>query len=108
MKRTIVDVSTGEVTSVELKPEEEQEVLDSIASIPSPIRTIDARRLRLALLKIDKLDIVEEAIKSADRAAQVDWEYATFISEDYPLVKYFAESLSLDIKLIFEIALSLA
>ena len=72
--------------------------------IAPPIRTIDARRLRLALFQLNLLDKVEAAISTLDRAAQVNWEYATEIKEDHPLVEALATDLGLDTDAIFDIA----
>lgn len=75
--------------------------------IVPPIRTIDARRLRLALLQLELLDVVEAAIATLGKAAQIDWEYATQIKEDYPLVLALATNLGLDTEAIFTLAISL-
>jgi hypothetical protein len=72
-----------------------------------PVREIDARRLRLALLQLDLLDIVESAINSLGAAAKIEWEYATTIREDYSLVVALATNLSLDTEAIFTLAISL-
>jgi hypothetical protein len=75
---------------------------------PSPvvpsIRSIDKRRLRLALLQLGYLDTVTAAIQSAGRAAIIDWEDATFIREDYPLVQALVTNLGLDVDEIFTLA----
>ena len=70
-------------------------------------REIDARRLRLALLQLKLLDKVEAAISTLDRGAQIDWEYATEIKENYPLVLALATNLGLDTEAIFTLASSL-
>lgn len=75
--------------------------------IIAPIREIDARRLRLALLQLGKLAMVKTAISSLNEAAQIDWEYATFIKEDYSLVVALSTNLGLDINAIFTLAISL-
>ena len=86
----------------------------SIVVIPDPVsqptvvvREIDARRLRLALLQLGKLATVKTAIASLGEAAQIDWEYATFVKEDYPLVMALSTNLGLDINAIFTKAESL-
>lgn len=71
------------------------------------VREIDARRLRLALLQLGHLSTVTSAIPSLGEAAIIDWEYATIIREDYPLVMALASNLNLDIKAIFDLASSL-
>jgi len=75
--------------------------------IPPPIRVIDARRLRLALSQLKLLSTVSAAIASLDEAAKIDWEYATFVREDYPLVLALSANLKLDINAIFTTAESI-
>jgi hypothetical protein len=75
--------------------------------LPVAIRSIDARRLRLALLQLDLLDTVEAAISTLGRAAQIEWEFATDIKENYPLVDALATELNLDTDAIFTLASSL-
>jgi hypothetical protein len=74
---------------------------------PVVIRSIDARRLRLALLQLNLLDKVETAIATLDKSAQIEWEYATEIKENYPLVEALATNLGLDTEAIFTLASSL-
>ena len=76
--------------------------------LPVIVRTIDARRLRLALLQMGLLNDVETSLSKLGRAAQIDWEYATTIREDYPLVVALATNLGLDTDAIFDLASSLA
>ena len=78
---------------------------DSVPQVE--IREIDARRLRLALLQLGKLATVKAAIASLGEAAQVDWEYATFVKEDYPLVTALSTNLGLDVNAIFTLAKNL-
>ena len=73
---------------------------------PIPVREIDARRLRLALLQLGLLDEVETSLSKLGRAAIIDWEYATTIREDYPLVVALATNLGLDADAIFDLASS--
>ena len=75
--------------------------------LPVAIRSIDARRLRLALLQLNLLDTVEAAIATLGRAAQIEWEFATDIKENYPLVLALANNLGLDTEAIFTLASSL-
>lgn len=105
MKRIEVNVATGEVAEIQLSQQE----IDQAQSFISPIiiREIDARRLRLALSQLGKLSIVKTAIASLNEAAQIDWEYATIIKEDYPLVLALGTNLNLDINAIFTLASSL-
>ena len=105
MDRIQVDLSTGEVSVIPLSA---QEIVD-IQNAPQilPVRTIDARRLRLALHQLNLLDGVEAAIATLDKSAQIDWEYALEIKEDYPLVLALATNLGLDTEAIFTLAISL-
>ena len=71
------------------------------------VREIDARRLRLALFNLGLLGTVTGAIAALPQSAQIDWEYATTIREDYPLVVALATNLGLDTDAIFDLASSL-
>ena len=71
------------------------------------VRKIDARRLRLALFNLGLLGTVTGAIAALPQSAQIDWEYATTIREDYPLVVALATNLGLDTDAIFTLASSL-
>ena len=75
--------------------------------LPVVIRSIDARRLRLALLQLDLLDTVEAAISTLGRAAQIEWEFATDIKENYPLVEALTTNLGIDADAIFTLAESI-
>jgi hypothetical protein len=105
MERLEYNLSTGELKTIQLTQNE----INAIAANqpPAPIRTIDARRLRLALLQLDLLDKVESAIATLGRAAQIEWEFATDIKENYPLVEALAANLGLDTVAIFTLASSL-
>ena len=74
--------------------------------LPVVVRTIDARRLRLALFNLGLLGTVTGAIAALPQSAQIDWEYATTIREDYPLVVALATNLGLDTDAIFTLASS--
>lgn len=62
--------------------------------------TVSMRQARLALLAADLLEPVETAIAAmegaAGRAAQIEWEYATEVKRDSPLVAGLAQALQLD------------
>jgi hypothetical protein len=75
--------------------------------LPAPVRQLDATTLRLALLKLDLLDDVEDALSLLPRAAQIAWEYSIIIKEDSLLVQQLVKKLKLDIDLIFKTALEL-
>jgi hypothetical protein len=106
MYRTSFDLATGEQTHIPLTEVEIAALQNASQSTPL-VRMIDARRLRLALHQLDLLEIVESAIATLSKSAQIDWEYATEIKEDYPLVLALANSLGLDTEAIFTLAMSL-
>lgn len=62
--------------------------------------TVSMRQARLALLAADLLEAVETAIAAMDgtagRVAQIEWEYATEVKRDSPLVVGLAQALQLD------------
>lgn len=107
MFRTELDLFTNEQKQILLTEQEITDLQNSLELLPL-IRSIDARRLRLALHQLDLLDKVESAIATLDKSAQIDWEYATDIKEDYPLVVALATNLGLDTEAIFTLAISLS
>jgi hypothetical protein len=107
MQRVEFDLRTGKQTIIEMTQEEIVKIQASINAEPKPIREIDARRLRLALLELGLLDKVEAALSSLPKAAQIDWGHATTIREDYPLVVSLSEALDLDVTQIFDKAQSI-
>lgn len=74
--------------------------------------SVTARQARLALLQIGKLDAVSAALTAIPdpakrKAAQIEWEYATVIERNSPLVTSLAAGLGLtaaDIDALFEAA----
>ena len=96
-----------------------QEILNGIAEafsngdykvIPDPEppapqpRSIDMRRLRLALLQMNLLDSIDAVIAGQERSAQIEWEFATNVQSDHQLVLQIATALSLNINQIFDLA----
>lgn len=105
MQKTIFNLETSELITVEMTAEE---IAAHLASAPKPLpREIDARRLRLALIELNLLDTVESAIATLPKSAQIDWEYATHIKENYPLVQSLSGALGLNVAQIFDLAQSL-
>jgi hypothetical protein len=102
-----IDAKTGERAEVPISDQEWDLLVANAPVEVLPIRSIDARRLRLALLQLDLLDTVEAAIATLGRAAQIEWEFATEIKEDYPLVLALASELDLDTEVIFNLAITL-
>ena len=82
-------------------------IVDESIPLPETIREIDARRLRLALHQLNLLDTVETAIATLGRTAQIEWEYATIIKENYPLVISLSTDLGLNVSEIFDIAIAI-
>lgn len=76
-------------------------------TLPVIARKIDARRLRLALHSMGILDDVNNLIVNLDEPAKIEWQYATTIREDHPLVVALSTELKLNIDSIFELANSL-
>ena len=92
-----------------------QEMLNTIADLPRheepdpepsapQSRSIDMRRLRLALLQMNFLDSIDAVIAVQPRSAQIEWEFATNVQSDHPLVLQIATALSLNINQIFDLA----
>jgi hypothetical protein len=106
MYRTSFDLATGEQTHIPLTEVEIAALQNASQSTPFA-RMIDARRLRLALHQLDLLEIVESAIATLSKSAQIDWEYATEIKEDYPLVISLSTELGLNVSEIFDIAIAI-
>jgi hypothetical protein len=80
-----------------MTPEEVEE-----ADKPKPVvpHTVTMRQARLALLAVGLLDDVEDAIEAIPdlktrRAAQIDWEYATDVRRDSPLIAQLGPNLGL-------------
>ena len=72
-----------------------------------PVRSIDMRRLRLALLQMELLDDIDAAILAQPRQAQIEWEYATKVKTNHPLIVALATAMSLDVNAIFDLGESL-
>ena len=82
-------------------------IIDSSIQIPSAIREIDARRLQLALYRLNLFDTVNTAIATLGVEAQIEWNKAAIIREDSPLVIAMVSNLGLDIDAILAVAYSL-
>jgi hypothetical protein len=61
-----------------------------------PVTQITMRQCRLQLLDSGLLDDVDAAVSQADRAVQIEWEYATVVDRNSPLVTAIGTSLGLD------------
>jgi hypothetical protein len=62
---------------------------------PPPVTQITMRQCRLQLLASDLLDDVEALITQADKAVQIEWEYATTVQRDSELVVTIGSELGL-------------
>ena len=80
---------------VVLIPPEKQE---PVVAVP---QTVTMRQARLALLAAGLLDTVDAAVASRGAAAKIEWEYATDVDRDWPLVVQLGTVLSLDIDALF-------
>lgn len=54
---------------------------EQVITVP---QVITIRQAKLALLKAGILDDVDAAVANADRATQIEWEYATEVRRDWP------------------------
>ena len=90
-------IENGAVYTVKAEPmtNEEKQARARI-NVPD---SIDMRRARLALLQAGLLDTVEASIASMTgtegKAARIEWEYATVIRRNHPLVVQLQSALSL-------------
>lgn len=66
-----------------------------VPPVPVP-EAVSMRQARLALLSADLLDTVNAAITQAGGAAQIEWEYASEVRRDSPLVAQMGQMLNLD------------
>ena len=57
--------------------------------------SVSMRQARLALLANGLLDQIDEAIKSMDRAPQIEWEFASEVRRDSPLIAGLAAAFGL-------------
>ena len=99
MKRIEVNVITGEVTEIDLTPEEIA-ALPPPAPVPMPV--INRRQLRLALLRLGLTGAqVETKIAAMPgtpierEAALIEWQDATEFRRDHPLVVTLGAALGL-------------
>jgi hypothetical protein len=61
----------------------------------APVTQVTMRQARLALLAAGLLDDVEALITQTDKAVQIEWEYATVVYRDSPLVESITSNLNL-------------
>lgn len=70
-------------TEDKTKAEQEAEYLEAKRKAAVP-QVITIRQAKLALHAAGMLDDIDAVIASADRAVQLEWEYATEIKRDWP------------------------
>lgn len=63
----------------------EAEAAAAALAIPVP-QSVSMRQARLALLAANLLDDIEALLATMPRAAQIEWEYATDVRRDSPLI----------------------
>lgn len=64
-------------------------VASYVPPAPKPVQVpqvITIRQAKLALLAAGLLDDVDSAVASADRATQIEWEYATEVHRSWPTI----------------------
>ena len=73
--------------------------IPDINFVPTEIipQSISMRQARLVLLQRGLLDDIEFAVKSADRATQIEWEYAQEVSRNHPLILQMWAALGLSV-----------
>ena len=86
MKKLVVDLVHGTQNLVDLTDDEVVE-LEQMAIVPKPPRTVDKRRLRMALHRLGLLDSLMFAIDAVGVEATMQWEDTTIFSEDSQLVQ---------------------
>jgi hypothetical protein len=59
------------------------EAMVALLTVPTA-QVVTIRQAKLALLQAELLDDVEAAMTQADRATQIEWEYATEFRRDWP------------------------
>lgn len=67
---------------------------------PPPVTTVTMRQARLALLNAGLLDDVEAAIAAIPddvqrKAAQIEWEYASVVERDNPIIQQLVSALGM-------------
>lgn len=109
MQKLIVDLD-GIETLIDLTTAEIAE-LQQIAIAPNRPRSIDKRRLRIALYRLGLLESLTVAINAVGIEAIMQWEDTTVFSEDSELVQVLIRGLGWDATIvdsIFELAGSLS
>lgn len=107
MSILVVNVSTGQITSRPLTPQEEASLPPAgFVHVPEKVTM---RQARLALLSVGKLAQVNLAIAAIPdatqrAAAEIEWEYAQTVDRDSPFVQMLGAALALDLDDMFTLA----
>lgn len=96
-------------------PTKLSDIMDTaIARMDRPKTSVSMRQARLALLQSGKLAAVNAALAAlpgeAGETARIEWEYATEVDPDWPLVHQLASALTLtddDLNALFALARTL-
>lgn len=76
--------------------EEETEAIRISQIPPTPVPTqLTMRQTRLALLHAGLLDTVSSGVSQMSKASQIEWEFASSVTRDNPLVFTIAQTLGL-------------
>lgn len=62
---------------------------------PAVPQVLTMRQAKLVLLAAGLLDDVDAAVSAADRATQIEWEYATEVQRDWPALKVMADAMGM-------------
>lgn len=81
--------------------EAEADAIRAAQTVSPDATVVTMRQARLALLAVDLLDEVEVAINSISdaqqrKAAQIEWEFASTVEKNSPLIQMLAPSIGLD------------
>jgi len=79
-----MNLATGEIEEIEYEP-----------APVAPPEAVSMRQARLALLGAGVLDKIDAAISQIGGAAQIEWEYATEVRRDSPLIGALASVLGM-------------
>ena len=108
MQKIVINVQTGEQTTVEITDAAE---IASLQSAPlSQPSVVSMRQARLALLQAELLNPVNASILAGSEADKITWEYATVVNRSDSLVQNLAIGLGLsetDLDNLFLLASSL-
>ncbi len=103
------DIPQWAADMTQLTEEQRQAEISEPSEPPIP-KSVTMRQARLALLAAGKLEAVNAAIRSVGGAAQVEWEYATEVRRDWPLVAEIGAGLEMtdaDLDQLFVVAAAL-